>query len=257
MQLLGRGEPVFTVAVEGSVLVRVLAVAQVLELGDLHRQLRREGLLALEPLRDLRVVGSGVGERLRGEGRAGAQRRAAVLGELVEQGVVVARGGDDRDGGVVLGRRADHGRATDVDHLHDLGVIRAGRHGVGERVEVADDEVDRRDVELVELVEVVLLGPVGEDPGVDLRVQRLDPAVEALREAGDVLDPGHRHAAVGDALGGRPGRDDLDALLVQTGGEPLDPGLVEHAHERTADGGDVGHGGSPGSGRGRSGRAED
>ena len=35
---------------------------------------------------------------------------------------------------------------------------------------------------------------VGEDPGVHLRVQGLDPAVEALGEAGELLDLGDRHA---------------------------------------------------------------
>ena len=35
-------------------------------------------------------------------------------------------------------------------------------------------------------------------PGVDGRVQRLHPAVEALGEAGHLLDRGHRHARLGD-----------------------------------------------------------
>ena len=51
MQLFGRCQPVRPVGVERGRLVRVLAVAQVLQLGDLHRQLRREGLVAVEPLR--------------------------------------------------------------------------------------------------------------------------------------------------------------------------------------------------------------
>ena len=40
----------------------------------------------------------------------------------------------------------------------------------------------------VELALVVLEPEVGEDPGVHARVQRLDPAVEALGEAGEVGD---------------------------------------------------------------------
>ena len=63
------------------------------------------------------------------------------------------------------------------------------------------------------------LAQVGEDPGVHARVQRLDPAVEALGEAGEVLDLGHGHARVGDARGGGTGRDDLDTVVVQALGQ--------------------------------------
>ena len=44
---------------------------------------------------------------------------------------------------------------------------------------------------------------VGEQAGVHLGVQRLDPAVQRLREPGQLLDPGHRHA--GGLDGGRGG----------------------------------------------------
>ena len=53
----------------------------------------------------------------------------------------------------------------------------------GERVEVGDDEVERLDPELRELGDVGVQPPVGQDAGVHLRVQRLHPPVEALREA--------------------------------------------------------------------------
>jgi hypothetical protein len=42
--------------------------------------------------------------------------------------------------------------------------------------------------ELLELAHVVGQAEVGEDAGVHLRVQRLDPPVEALGEAGELVD---------------------------------------------------------------------
>jgi hypothetical protein len=44
------------------------------------------------------------------------------------------------------------------------------------------------DTELGELGDVVGLAGVGEDAGVHERVQRLDPALEALGETGELLD---------------------------------------------------------------------
>jgi len=45
-----------------------------------------------------------------------------------------------------------------------------------------------------ELGEVVRVAGVGQQPGVDRRVQRLDPAVQALAEPGQLPDLGHRDA---------------------------------------------------------------
>ena len=76
--------------------------------------------------------------------------------------------------GVVLGRRPHHRRAADVDQL-DARVA-------GERVQVDDDEGDRLDAVLVEVAPVLGVVEVGEDPAVDLRVQRHDAVAEDRRE---------------------------------------------------------------------------
>src|SRR6185312_6226030 len=83
--------------------------------------------------------------------------------------------------------------------------------GLHERVEVGHDEVERLDAELGQLLHVGVQASVGEDAGVHLRVQRLDPAVEALGEAGEVLDPGDGQAERLDAGGRASGGDQLDA----------------------------------------------
>ena len=70
----------------------------------------------------------------------------------------------------------------------------------------------------------------------DARVQGLDAAVEALGEAGQLLDLGDGDAGGGDTRGGRAGGDELDTGPVQPLGELFEPGLVVDADERAADG---------------------
>ena len=59
-----------------------------------------------------------------------------------------------------------------------------------ERVEVDADEVDRLDAVLLHRGDVLGVVALGEQAAVDLRVQRLDPAVHHLGEAGDLADVG-------------------------------------------------------------------
>ena len=117
----------------------------------------------------------------------------------------------------------------------------AGARGDGgrERVEVDDDELERLDAEVGELRDVLGLAGVGEDAGVHARVQRLDAALEALGEAGEVLDLGHRQAQRLDERGRAAGRDERDAGLVQAADEVLEAGLVVDGDERPAHGADV------------------
>ena len=274
--------------VDGGGLGGVLAVAQRGEAlvggADVLGQRRRRGLsvrvlsgggavgldLLGEPGGDGGVVGGGVGEGLGGELAALGEREAAV-GDGVGDGAVLGGVGDDGDRRVVLRGGADHGGAADVDLL-DAGVeAGAGGDRVGEGVEVDDDEVDGRDLELGELGHVLVLAAVGEDAGVDAGVEGLDAALEALGEAGDVLDAGDGQAGGGDRLGGRAGGDDLDAGVDEGAGEVGEAGLVVdgdegplHGHLLGVDeslGGDVGggdgllaHGVAPGCAGVRAGR---
>ena len=111
---------------------------------------------------------------------------------------------------VVLGRGTHHGRAADVDQL-DGGVRR-------ERVEVRHHEVDGLDAVGRQVVEVLGLGAVGQDPAVDLGVQGLDPPAEHLGRAGHL-----RHLEVGDARLGQLGRRCCRWRPAPTPG-PRDPG---------------------------------
>ena len=67
------------------------------------------------------------------------------------------------------------------------------------------------------------------------RVQRLDPAVEALGEAGQVLDLGDRQAEALDQRGRAAGRDQRDAGVVQAADQVLEAGLVVDGDQRAPD----------------------
>ena len=115
----------------------------------------------------------------------------------------------------------------------------AGGDGLGERVQVADDEFERGDAELGQLRLVAGEAQVGEDAGVHRGVQRLHPAVERLREAGDVRHVGDRMPGVADARGGRAGGDDLDPGGDQRGGQLGQAGLVVDRDDGPPDRDDV------------------
>ena len=215
-------------AVAGALLVRVLAVAQLL-LGALEGEVQagRQQLAVglVEPGDDGRVVGGGVGERLAGQARRVASASSPVAAQLVEHVPVVGRVDDDADVRVVLGRGPHHGGPAHVDHLD--------RRVGAERVEVAHHEVDGDDAAVVEGLHVLGLRPVGEHAAVDVGVQRLHPAVEHLGRAGDVL-----HLEVGDAGLGQgarraAARHQLPPQAAQALGQGLEAGLVVHGQQRS------------------------
>src|SRR5262249_34505900 len=182
----------------------------------------------------------GPGEGPAGQPGAGRQGRAAGRAELRQQALVVFRLDGDRHATVVLGGGADERRPADVDHLDGLGRTGAALDGLLDGVEVDDDEVERLDRRPGEVARVVLAGVVGENAAEDLRVERLDPAAQDLREAGRRLDGFDLDAFVLEMLRGPPGRDDPDAPGRELAGELRDARLVVNGDERPADGRDGG-----------------
>ena len=113
--------------------------------------------------------------RLRGEPAAQRQRGAAVRERFEHLGIV---GGIDDDGDVlvILRRRAQHRRAADVDVLDRVGERAVGpRGGRFERIEIDDQQIDRRDV-VLRHHRIVGAAPA-EQAAVHFRMQRLDAAV--------------------------------------------------------------------------------
>ena len=88
---------------------------------------------------------------------------------------------------MVLGGRTHHGWAADINLFHAAIKVRARGHGLAEGIQVDHDELERLYLEIGELVEVIFLAGIGQDAGVHARVQRLNAAFQALREAGELF----------------------------------------------------------------------
>ena len=139
----------------------------------------------------------------------------------------------DRDAVVVLGPGADHGRSADVDGLDAGGEIRAARHGLLQRIEIGGQQVDHRvDRMIGERLEIRLnLREEGERT-MDLRMQRLDPPIHHLRQAGDLGDVDHLDAGFAQQLGRTAGRNNVDAVPAQVAGKIDQAGLVADGKQR-------------------------
>ena len=187
------------------------------------------------------IIGRGQGIGLGRELLAKFERRAATGIELLEQRGIIRGVGDNRDMGMVLGRRADHRRPADVDILDDGVALGAAHHGVEERIEVDHDEVDRGDVMRVHRRDMVGIVADREEPAMNLRVERLHPPVHHLREAGQVGDVADLGAELAQPGRGAAGRDDLDPMLRQARGERIEPALVGKRNQRPANRNQVSH----------------
>lgn len=83
---------------------------------------------------------------------------------------------------MILGRGADQRRAADVNVLDGILERRGGvGDGLLKRIEIDDDQVNRVDVRRGQGVEVCGQIPAGEDAGVDLGMQGLDPSTQDFR----------------------------------------------------------------------------
>ena len=87
---------------------------------------------------------------------------------------------------MVLGRRADHRRAADIDVLDAVGVRPVGRDGGLERVEVDHEKIDGADPVGGERGLMLRVVADGQQAAVDRRVQRLYSAAEDFGESGDL-----------------------------------------------------------------------
>ncbi len=157
--------------------------------------------------------------------------------QRLEDGGIAGGRRHDRHAARVLGGRPDHRGAADVDLLDQAVEVQLAAGctlgGGAERVEVHDDELERLDRRGRQLDDVVGVAAIGEDPGVDPRVQRLHPPVEHLGEARDGRDVGDRQAGLAERPGGPAGADQLEASRDEPRAEVREPGLVRDREKRT------------------------
>ena len=186
--------------------------------------------VGVEPRHDRPVVGGGVGEGVASQTAARLQAGSTVArgAHLRQGGLIVGGFHEHRHVVVVLGRRAHHRRAPDVDQLD--------RRVGGERVQVHRHQVDRRDAVGRHVLLVGWVVTVREDAPVDGRVEGDHPVAEHLGEPGDRLGGDHGEAGLGEHLGGAAGRHQLPTLLHQCAAELDHAGLVEGRQQRSARG---------------------
>ena len=146
--------------------MRVLAVAEhALQVQrGVHggRKIRGDAAVVRESAQvagDGAVVGSGVGKGFAAKLEAQLTRNLTLAFDLAQYAVIVL--GIDHHGHalVVLGRRAHHGRAADVDVLDDLVEGGPARHGFAERVQIHHHKIDAIDLVLLHLLFVLGRGP--------------------------------------------------------------------------------------------------
>ena len=124
--------------------MRVFAIAQALAQQATQRAAARRlffavlGQFAGKPGRNGCVIGGGAGEGALRQGAAQRQRGAAIVGRhLVQHSFIIFDIHHHRHPVMVLGRRAGHGRAADIDILDGGVEIGAARHGGFEGIEIA------------------------------------------------------------------------------------------------------------------------
>ena len=228
------------VTIERRGLMRVLAVTQVLDLGRLPvpafgkgphgaRRIARSQVIA-----DRAVVGGRMREGLLGEPEPRRRRQHRAVGaKLFEQRRIIAGVDNDPDVRVILRRGADHGWPADVDVLDRLVQRAAGfRHRFAKRIEIDDDEVDRRNAVLGERLPVRRQVASRQDAAVHFRVQGLDAAVEHLRKTGVRSDLRDRQPRIGERARRAPGRKQAHAQRMQPAREVDQPGLVRNRQQR-------------------------
>ena len=141
----------------------------------------------------------------------------------------------DSDRRVILRRRPDHRRTADVDLLNAFVLRRTRGDRLPERVQIDHHQVERLDAQFRDLLQVRRKPGVGQQPAVDRRMQGLHPAVEALRESGDLLDRGDRQPGVGDRAGRAAGGHQGNPGAVQQPGQLDQAGLVRHRQQGPPD----------------------
>ena len=128
----------------------------------------------------------------------------------------------------VLRRAAQHRGPADVDHLDGFLLAHAVAAGdFAERIEVDADDVERTDLLLVQVCDVVGVVAAREDRCVDVGVKRLDAPAEHLGDTGQLLDPLDVQADfVLEEVCGAAARDQLATQVGEPAREILQAGLV-------------------------------
>src|ERR1043166_4790401 len=103
------------------------------------------------------------------------RERAVTSFQFVENRAVVLRIDDDADMSVILCRRSNHAGSANVDVFNDFFECRAARYRRLKRIEVYDDQIDRKDSVLFHFCDVLTVVAQRENSAVQLWMQRFNP----------------------------------------------------------------------------------
>src|SRR5208283_853109 len=131
----------------------------------------------------------------------------------------------------------EQGGAANVDVFDGVLQGAAGfGDGLFELVEIHHYQVDEAEILLLHLLQVAGQVPAGQDAGVHLGVQGLEPAIQHLRETGEVRDLGHRDPSFPQYLGGAPGGQNLNLATGQELAEFDDAAFIGDADQGPGNG---------------------
>ncbi len=233
----------FLVAIEGGLLMRVFAVAQILHLDRLQVEAfgKRRGQAVRtargEPVRNCAVVGRSVRKGLSRERETRLNRQhLAVRSELGQERAVVRRFDHDAHMSPVLRRGAQQRRTADVDVLDRfLERAVAFRDSLPKRVEVDDDEIDQRNAVPGERRGMRQHVAAGENAGVHFRMQRLHTSVEHFGKSGVLADFRDGKSGIRQCLRRAPGRQELYTESREPARKLDEARLVGYRKQRLSD----------------------
>ena len=218
-------------------LVRVLAVAQVLNPGQAQREQRRHLvwnlLLALELTREVSVnrgiVAARERKRLHCQPAARGLVHLARCLQHLQHRRIIHRIGDDGHAGEILGRCPHQRHPADIDLLD--GFVQRHTRLVDrrlKRVKIAHHQVNRR-IAFAGQRGHVFLGIARQNRRVHGGMQRLDPPGQHLRRARHPLHRRDRQPGQLQGASRPPAGDQVPAQIDQPAGECFQPGLVINA----------------------------
>ena len=185
------------------------------------------------------VIGDGVvvigraHEHLHRQVLAGLEGRVPLVGLHFIQNAGIIHGiGNHRDGSVILGGGAEHGRTADVDLFNGF-LQRHVRPGDGffKRIQIHADQVDGLDAVFLRLADVLLIVAAVQQAAVHHRVQGLETAFKQFRFPGVIGNFNHRKPQALEESGGAAGGNQLYSKLVQALGKLLKAGFVGNGYQ--------------------------
>ena len=231
LHLAGGGDAgtIIAILVEGRPLMGIFAIA--------HDFAQRSGKAAIgdvakvdlagEPIGDGAVIGGGAGIGLGRKLLAQFEGNAARFDGFKDGRII---GGIDHDGykSVILGGRAHHGGAADIDIFDDLVIAGAGGDGIFEGIEIDGDQIDGADRVCVHGGNMFGIVADGEQASMYLGMKRLDAAIHHFGKAGKLGNFLHRQPVLPDQLVGATGRDQVHPGSGQPCGEIHHARFVEN-----------------------------